>query len=53
MPKIKVTYHENNPSINKRIDTSIEKKKIINSYIREGKDLKELNDKGIKLKQPI
>lgn len=50
---LRTTYTENNPSIKKRIVTSIDKKKIINKFIREGKDLKKLNDKGIKLKFPL
>ncbi len=53
MGTIRITYTEKNPSINKRIIASIDKKKIINKFIREGKDLKKLNDKGIKLKLPL
>ena len=53
MNTIKITYKEKNPSINKRIIASIDKKKIINEFIREGKDLNKLNDKGIKLKLPL
>ena len=53
MSTIRITYNEKNPSVNKRIEATIEKKKIINKFIREGKDLKKLNDRGIKLKMPL
>ena len=53
MKTIRVTYSSKNTSFDKRIKASIEKKKLINKYIREAKDLKELNDSGIKFKQPV
>jgi len=53
MNKVKVTYTETNPSFSKRIKAMVDKKKIINEYIRNGKDLSKLNEKGIKLKFPL
>lgn len=53
MSTIRITYTEKNPIINARIKVSIDKKKEINECIREGKDLKKLNDKGIKFRMPI
>ncbi len=53
MTSFKKTYKSSNPAVNKKIALIVEKKKIVNTYIREGKDLKTLNDKGIKLKLPL
>jgi len=53
MSTVRITYNENNPSITRKIEASADKKKIINDYIRKGKDLKELDGKGIKLKLPL
>ena len=53
MSTVRITYTDKNSSIDKRIIASIDKKKIINKFIREGKELKNLNDKGIKLKMPL
>ena len=53
MTSFKKTYKSDNPAVNKKIALIVEKKKIVNKYIREGKDLKMLNEQGIKLKQPL
>lgn len=53
MNKIKISYTGKDDLLKKRIKASIEKKKLINEYIREGKDLSELHEKGIKFNTPL
>ena len=53
MSKIKIIYTENNSILDKRVKASIKKKNLINEYIRENKNLKKLNDKGIKFRMPV
>jgi len=49
----RITISKNNTSVKKSIETSINKKKTINEFIKEGKDLKQLEVRGIELIQPI
>ena len=53
MPTIKIHIKKANKTLIDVIKTSIEKKKLINKYIKEGKNLKDLNDRGIKFRQPL
>jgi len=53
MSTVKITYTASNSSIKKRVVASVKKKKIINEFIREGKDLTKLNDRGIILRMPL